>query len=99
MQNALSRPIFLERRSYRLSRMMDAVRLLPLLGFMLWLLPTLWTVSDADGVEPVKMSQAIKYVFGVWLVMIACCGIFWRFLVGTGQPSDRTGNDPSQGSD
>lgn len=35
-------PLFLARRSYRLRRLMDAARLLPLLAAFLFLLPLLW---------------------------------------------------------
>ena len=33
-------PLFLERRSYRFRRMMDAVRLLPLLVLAFWMVPS-----------------------------------------------------------
>lgn len=88
MANDLSAPVFLERRSYRQRRMMDAVRLLPLVGLLLWLVPTLWSVSDATGDEPVKMSQAIIYVFGVWVCLILSAGILWRYLVAGGDQAD-----------
>ena len=39
-------PIFLEKRGYRQRRMMDAVRLLPFLGLMLWMVPLLWPVPE-----------------------------------------------------
>jgi hypothetical protein len=81
----LNQPVFLERRSYRQRRMMDAVRLLPVIGLLLWLLPTLWSVSDDGGVEPVKMSQAIIYVFGVWVCLILSGGLLWRYLVAGGE--------------
>jgi hypothetical protein len=84
MPSDLKPPVFLERRSYRQRRMMDAVRLLPLIGLLLWLLPTLWSVSDDGGVEPVNMSQAIVYVFGVWVCLIISGGVLWRYLVAGG---------------
>ena len=80
MQTPPTAPVFLERRSYRQRRMMDAVRLLPLVGLLLWLLPTLWAKSDGDWVEPVQMSKAIVYVFGVWVFLIVCTGSLWRQL-------------------
>lgn len=88
MSNAQNPPVFLERRSYRQRRMMDAVRLLPLIGLVLWLLPTLWSVSDTEGVESVKMSQAIIYVFAVWIALILCGGVLWRYLVESLQTTD-----------
>ena len=80
MQRLPATPVFLERRSYRQRRMMDAIRLLPLVGLLLWLLPTLWATSDGAGVEPVRMSQAIVYVFGVWVCLILCAGSLWHYL-------------------
>ena len=96
MQSPPSAPVFLERRSYRQRRMMDAIRLLPLVGLLLWLVPTLWAATDGDGVEPVRMSQAIVYVFGVWVCLILCAGTLWRYLkdsdddVGTTEPAMKT---------
>ena len=72
-------PLFLERRSYRLRRMMDAVRLLPLLGLGLWMVPLLWS-TGGDGVEPVSMSRALMYIFGVWALLIAVTLAFWGRL-------------------
>ncbi len=98
MPNDVIPPVFLERRSYRQRRMMDAVRLLPLIGLLLWLLPTLWSVSDDGGVEPVNTSQAITYVFGVWGCLILSGGVLWRYLVAGGEmpnPLDtETASDP-----
>lgn len=58
-------PLFLERRSYRQRRLRDAARLLPVLGLGLWLLPLLFA---ADG-EPATTSQALIYIFTVWVVL------------------------------
>jgi hypothetical protein len=81
MARDLSPPVFLERRSYRQRRMMDAVRLLPLIGFVLWLFPTLWPVPGETTHETAPLSQAIIYVFGVWVSLILSGGVLWRFLV------------------
>ncbi|MEP2641406.1 hypothetical protein [Roseobacter sp.] len=59
-------PVFLERGSYRQRRVMDAVRLVAILGAGLWMIPLLWPSGD-DGV---RMSRALMYVFGVWAVLI-----------------------------
>lgn len=97
MATDLNPPVFLERRSYRQRRMMDAVRLLPLIGFILWMLPTLWLVPDEAVVEPVKMSRAIIYVFGVWVSLILSGGVIWRFLVSGADKTDATATDPDDG--
>jgi hypothetical protein len=70
--------------------MMDAIRLLPLVGLLLWLLPTLWAATDSDGVEPVRMSQAIVYVFGVWVCLILSAGTLWRYLKGSDDDAGTT---------
>lgn len=62
-------PVFLERR------LRDAARMLPLLGAVLWLLPLLFGM---DGESP-KTSEAMLYVFGVWVVMaLAALGLSLR---------------------
>ena len=79
-------PVFLERQSYRRRRLMDAARLLPLLGALLFAVPLLWPAPKgavvaeagtmADGPGAVTMSEAMVYVFGVWAVLIALCALF-----------------------
>lgn len=83
-------PVFLERRSYRQRRLMDALRLLPLVGMMLWMVPVLWPVADTGDVPPIKMSQAITYVFAVWLALIFATAGLWSRLndVSSANPSD-----------
>ncbi|GGG81987.1 hypothetical protein GCM10011415_34540 [Salipiger pallidus] len=61
-------PVFLERHSYRRRRMVDAVRVLPFIGLVGWLVPLLW--PEADGGEAVRSSSAILYLFGVWAVLV-----------------------------
>ncbi|MEP1199873.1 hypothetical protein [Tateyamaria sp.] len=75
-------PVFLERRSYRRRRMMDALRLLPILGVFLWMLPLFWP-TPADGPtapEAVPLSTAATYVFVVWLALIASAFSLWSLL-------------------
>ncbi|SDF85817.1 hypothetical protein [Sulfitobacter delicatus] len=75
-------PIFLEKRSYRQRRMMDAVRLLPFLGLMLWMVPLLWPVPVAgvvaEAAPAMPMSVALRYLFGVWLLLIFASWALWR---------------------
>jgi hypothetical protein len=89
-------PVFLERRSYRRRRMMDALRFLPVLGVLLWMVPILWPTA-ADGpttAEAISMSTAVVYVFAVWCALIVAALARWSFLrlspemgedAGTGQ--------------
>ncbi|EDQ04222.1 hypothetical protein OIHEL45_14874 [Sulfitobacter indolifex HEL-45] len=78
-------PIFLEKRGYRRRRMMDAVRLLPFLGLMLWMVPLLWPVPEilpdatSETPEPaIAMSVALRYLFGVWALLILATWALWR---------------------
>ena len=78
-------PIFLEKRGYRQRRMMDAVRLLPFLGLMLWMVPLLWPVPEIlpdatlEPSEPtIAMSVALRYLFGVWALLILGTWALWR---------------------
>ncbi|MCE8547150.1 hypothetical protein KBY25_15090 [Ruegeria pomeroyi] len=68
-------PVFLERQSYRRRRLMDAARLLPLMGAALFAVPLLW---PSEGAGTVRMSAAITYVFGVWAILIAVSALFGR---------------------
>lgn len=83
-------PVFLERRNYRYRRMMDAIRLLPILGLMLWMVPLFWPVAQ-PGVEAapeaVPMSVALKYLFGVWVLLVLASWLLWRRTgKGRGEP-------------
>lgn len=74
-------PRFLERRSYRQRRLMDAARLLPLLGVVLWLIPLLWPQRDPAGeVAAVSTSNAILYIFGVW-ILLALIALFLSLML------------------
>jgi hypothetical protein len=71
-----ARPLFLERGSYRKRRMMDALKLLAFLGIILWMIPTLWPGDATPDAEPMPMSNALFYVFGVWLFLIGLAAVF-----------------------
>lgn len=86
--------IFLERDSYRMRRFMDAVRLLPLLGLALWMVPLMWALPGelSDG-ERMPMSSALQYIFGVWMLMVICCWALWRRTRGEVQSPPSTPQD------
>ena len=70
--------LFLERRSYRRRRMMDAVRILPLLCTLLFLVvPLMWPKGDEDVVA-LSLSTAIWYLFSVWVLAIVASFGLWR---------------------
>ncbi|MEL7133536.1 MAG: hypothetical protein AAGK77_14115 [Pseudomonadota bacterium] len=82
--------LFLEKRSYRRRRMMDALRLLPIVGVLLWLFPVFWpSVHDgAAAPDPVAMSGAVTYVFMVWGGLILAGLALWWALEGRSGVTD-----------
>jgi len=66
-------PVFLEKRSYRMRRLMDGARLLPFLGYVVFFLPVLWP-------HPTVTSSGVIYIFLTWAILIAVCGIISRQL-------------------
>ena len=87
--------MFLERRSYRMRRMMDAVRLLPFLGLALCMVPLLWPLPE-DGGETMPKSSALLYLFGIWMALV-CAGwtLWWRTGRGTYQDGTEV-DDPAR---
>ncbi len=82
-------PVFLPPAGYRQKRVRDAAHLLPVVGVALFLLPLLWTPSDAEG--GIGNARALLYVFGVWAGLILAAFLLARALrpdaeeEGTGQ--------------
>jgi hypothetical protein len=71
--------LFLERTSYRRRRLMDAARLLPVLGLFLFLLPLIWPESrEPDAEAALVMSDALLYIFASWAGLIALAAAFGR---------------------
>jgi hypothetical protein len=68
-------PLFLEREPYRRRRLTDGARFLPILGFVLILLPALWTRGTATGTT----AEAI-YIFGLWILLIVAAALLSRPL-------------------
>jgi len=70
-----SAPLFLERQTYRRRRIMDAARVLPVLGFILILLPVLWTQSGGLGTA----GEAV-YLFALWFGLIVIAALLSKPL-------------------
>ncbi len=73
--------VFLERQSYRRRRLVDALRLLPVIGALLFAIPLLWPnpVDTTDPSSTVSMSKAITYVFSAWAGLIIVTAVLsWR---------------------
>jgi hypothetical protein len=81
---------FLEKRSYRRRRMTDALRLLPILGLWLFMVPLLWPGAAArlTGMG-VSMSSALIYIFAVWTGLIVLCAAL--------SPPGGQGGEPGRG--
>ena len=95
-------PLFLARQSYRRRRLVDATRLLPVLGGGLMLLPLLWQ----GGAAPVRTSVVGLYLFAVWFALIAATALLGRWLApepdggreGTGRDRPKPDVAPREGS-
>jgi hypothetical protein len=79
-------PIFLARATYRQRRLRDAMRLLPILGAFLLLLPLLWTPEGRASLTAGDMV----YFFAVWLVLIvAAATLGWGLRGGAKAQEDQ----------
>lgn len=67
--------LFVERDIYRRRRLLDAARVLPVLGFLLLLLPVLWARTGAMGIA----GETI-YVFVLWALLIVATALLSRAL-------------------
>lgn len=79
-------PLFLARQGYRSRRMVDAVRVLPVLGIFLFFLPLLW--GDATT------AHSGLYLFLVWLLLIVLAALLRRLMGEAEEPSQ---NDEEAG--
>lgn len=66
------RSVFLAQRSYRQRRLRDVLRMLPLVVFVLWLLPLLWAVADGS---PTRTAQVAIYIFVVWFAAVVAAAL------------------------
>ncbi|MFV2053180.1 hypothetical protein [Aliiroseovarius sp. YM-037] len=71
-------PLFLADEGYRRRRATDAVRLLPFLGLLLWLVFPL--LRDPATTPENETAGAVLYVFGVWIGLIICAASLSRPL-------------------
>ncbi len=81
--------VFLPRSTYRRRRVLDALRLLPILGMILLALPVIWHGTGQDNVT------AMTYVFGSWAVLIGAAAFLSRLTRRTeadAAPPDATRN-------
>lgn len=83
-----TRPIFLERHGYRQRRLIDAARLLPVLGVILLAVPMLWPQADVGAAglgeggagDGLPTSRAIIYIFATWAALALVSALLVRAL-------------------
>ncbi|SHH55392.1 hypothetical protein [Cognatishimia maritima] len=69
--------IFLERQTYRRRRLIDWIKFLPVLGFVLWMIPLLW---DTGGDDTVSTGAALIYIFLIWFLLVLASYVSARSL-------------------
>ena len=84
--------VFLERRSYRMRRLGDAARLLPLLGLILLLLPMFWDAHTAGTVRLTVWDGL--YLFAVWCGLIGLSALLSRKLLQMNTPTPHVSTTP-----
>lgn len=77
--------VFLERQTYRRRRLIDWIKMLPLIGVVLWLVPLLW---PTEGPEQVSSADAIIYVFVIWFILVLAKALSARALEGVSAAED-----------
>lgn len=82
------KPLFVKRQSYRLRRLRDAARLLPVVGAFLVMLPILWSPAETELNDT---APDAVYIFLVWgaLVLIAA-------LLAPGLTADPQDDEPEE---
>lgn len=69
--------VFLERQTYRRRRLIDFIRMVPVIGAILWAVPLLWS-TEAD--DRVATSDAIVFIFFVWFALVGLGCVLARAL-------------------
>lgn len=72
-------PVFLAQRAYRHRRLLDAARLLPFAGLVLFLIPILWQPAATGTADT---GRGAVYLFIVWALLILAALILSRRIVG-----------------
>ena len=92
----MARRLFLERRTYRLNRLQDAARLLPILGVVLIFAPIFIGGAGEDaGRETVSVSATLVYYFVIWFGLIGLTALVSRAVARLGA----TKEEPSTAED
>lgn len=89
-------PLFLARRAYRLRRLTDAARLMPVIGTFLILLPVFWR---GPGAALPSTATGGVYLFAVWAALVLAAAIIARRLDRTEAQDDPAGRAGTSGPD
>jgi len=81
-------PVFLERRSYRRRRLGDAIRVLPVVGALLFLEPLFWS---ADAATPSRTTDGMIYIFAVWALLVIAAAVTSRARPRLGEAPEAPG--------
>lgn len=84
-------PLFLDREVYRRRRLMDAARLLPVVGVLLFLLPLLWAPQETAAADTARGGL---FLFLVWAGLILAA-----FLLSRGLMREQRRGPPDEGRD
>lgn len=68
--------VFLDRRIYRRRRLVDALRALPVVALVLFVVPMLITQAGA----PVQTAPRLAYIIVAWAALILCVAMLNRRL-------------------
>ncbi|MGH1579213.1 hypothetical protein [Planktotalea sp.] len=86
------RRLFLERRSYTQRRIVDGVRILPVIALVLFMIPLIWPKgSDAGSIDS---STSTFYVFVAWCALIIAGAVIATRI---GPINEASNNDAASG--
>lgn len=89
MKTPRRQSVFLERDLYRRRRVIDATKLLPIVGVALFVLPVL-TIDETQAAH-VSTSARLIYFFSVWGLLIAIAFVLSRWLRSDATSATSTG--------
>jgi hypothetical protein len=83
------KPLFLARETYHRRRMIDAARLLPVFGAVLFLVPILWDLAGPRAVDAQAapgLAQRGLYLFAVWGGLVLAAAVLAARLRPVAEP-------------
>lgn len=89
--------LFLQRQTYRYRRLVDALRVLPVLGFVLWMLPLLLAGEPQRGMA--SSANSLIFIFGVWCLLIVFAAWLAHRLGRHADPTSSTSPQLGQSGD